>query len=125
MKTFKMLLIVIIFTCTACTPHIRFLPEKSVLNDAVLHQPYSAKINIIGRPVISKSFGSDFYPSDSGLYLEPCGGTALTKFNCVLIKGIPVKPGLVTLRIVGSGYIAMFEKAPHFDKTYTINVLDH
>lgn len=125
MKIFKILLITIIFTCTACTPHIGFLPEKSVLNDAVLHQPYSVKINIIGRPVISKSFGSEFYPSGSGLYLESCGETVLTKFNCVLIKGTPVKSGLVTLRLVGSGYIAMFESAPHFDKTYTINVLDH
>lgn len=109
---------------TSCSQHFSFLPENPRLRDAVVHQPYSAKISIIGRPVISKSFGSDFYPSDSGLYLEPCGRTVLTKFNCVLIKGIPVKPGLVTLQLVGSGYIAMFEKAPYFDKTYTINIVD-
>lgn len=130
----KIHVIIIGLLLTSCSRHVSFLPENPRLHDAVVHQPYSAKINIFGAPVINPGIVLRLNPEDSGLTIKYCqiptwrmsDKTSDTRdLNCILVQGTPVKPGIVTFVVGGGVYGSMFVSATRFKQTYTINVLDH
>jgi hypothetical protein len=130
----KIFILMMTICLTSCSRHVSFLPENPTLHDAVVHQPYSAKINIFGAPVISPGIVLRLNPEGTGLTIKYCqipewrmsDKTSDTRdLNCILIQGTPVKTGIVTFVVGGGVYGSMFESPTSFDKTYTINVLDH
>jgi hypothetical protein len=44
----KIFILMMTVCLTSCSQHFSFLPENPRLHDAVVHQPYSAKITIFG-----------------------------------------------------------------------------
>ncbi|NMP28268.1 hypothetical protein GW590_15505 [Rahnella sp. SAP-1] len=120
----KMLIVLFLLGLSACTLHAEFSPQSNKLHNATVGIPYNEKINIIGGAVTSldsagrKRFVGDITPVDSGLYLQYCNNSPAN--NCVQIKGVPVKPGLVKIRVHGGLYGTNFSVGSEFDKTYTI-----
>ena len=130
----KVFILMMTVCLTSCGQHFSFLTENPRLHDAVVHQPYSAKITIFGAPVVSPGIVLRLNPEDTGLTIKYCqipewrmsDKTSDTRdLNCIQVQGTPVKTGVVTFLVAGCGYAHMFESSKEFEKTYTINVLDH
>lgn len=129
----KIFILMMTVYLTSCSRHVSFLPENPRLHDAVVHQPYSAKINIFGAPVVNPGIVLRLNPEDTGLTIKYCpipewrmsDITSDTRvLNCILVQGTPVKPGIVTFVVGGGVYGSMFVSATRFKKTYTINIVD-
>ncbi|MCU6677059.1 hypothetical protein [Leclercia tamurae] len=118
--------IFISFTVTACTLHADVTPDGNSLNDAIVGSPYANEININGGAVSSlysngkERFVGEITPSDTGLTLRYCNDSPA--HNCVRIQGVPVKPGIVTVRVSGGLFGTNVATGGEFDKTYTIKI---
>ena len=127
----RLLLIVFsILILSGCTLRAEFSPEKNELNDALVGAPYYAQINIFGGNVATltnshgdREFVGNISPSDTGLYLAHCNNDKHDN-NCLQIRGIPTKKGVIKVRVSGFFNVAMFQKSSEFDKTYTITIKD-
>lgn len=129
----KIFILMMTICLTSCSQHFSFLPENPRLHDAVVHQPYSAKITIFGAPVISPGIELRLSPENTGLTIKYCPipewrmsdkTTDTRDLNCIQVQGTPVKTGVVTFLVAGGGYAHMFESSTRFKKTYTINIVD-
>lgn len=116
------------FILSGCTLHANFLPSNERLNDAIVGVPYNAQINISGGNVAiladskgNRVFVGHIYPPDMGLYLQHCNDDQYNN-NCVQIRGVPIKEGLIKVRVSGFFNVAMLQTSNDFDKTYTIMV---
>ena len=67
-------------------------------------------------------FVGEITPSDTGLTLIYCNDSPT--HNCVMIQGVPVKPGIVTVRVLGGFFGTNVATGGEFDKTYTIKIKD-
>lgn len=111
---------------SACTPKADFTPEKESLNEAKVGVPYLSQINIFGGRVLSYDiYGrqvivGDIYPVDIGLHVQYCDEDELN--NCIQIRGIPTKAGVVKVRVHGGLGGGMLSKSGEFDKTYIIMI---
>lgn len=120
--------IFISFTVSACTLHADVTPDGNSLNDAIVGTPYASEININGGAVSSldysgkERFVGEITPSDTGLTLRYCNDSPA--HNCVRIQGVPVKPGIVTVRVSGGLFGTNVATGGEFDKTYTIKIKD-
>lgn len=119
-----------LFILSGCTLHAEFYPEKNELKDAIVGVPYYAQINIRGGHVATltnshgdREFVGDIHPEDAGLYLGNCNNDKYDN-NCVQIKGIPTKKGMIKVRVSGFFNVAMFQKSSEFDKTYILRIKD-
>lgn len=116
----------VLFTLSACTLHADVTPDGNVLNDAIVGTPYVSEININGGAVSSldangkERFVGDISPSDTGLNLKYCNDSPA--HNCIRIQGVPVKPGMVTVRVSGGLFGTNVATGGEFDKTYTIKI---
>ncbi|WP_313110304.1 hypothetical protein [Atlantibacter sp.] len=120
--------IFISFSVSACTLHADVTPDGNSLNDAIIGTQYASEININGGAVSSLDFNGkerfvgELTPSDTGLTLRYCNDSPA--HNCVRIQGVPVKQGIVTVRISGGLFGTNVATGGHFDKTYTITIKD-
>lgn len=119
-----------IFILSGCTLRAEFAPEKNELYDALVGAPYYAQINILGGNVATltnshgdREFVGNISPSDTGLYLAHCNNDKYDN-NCIKIRGVPTKKGVIKVKVSGFFNVAMFQKSSEFDKTYTITVKD-
>ena len=128
----KIFILMMTICLTSCSQHFSFLPENPRLRDAVVHQPYSAKITIFGASVAGSGNSLRLNPEDTGLTIKYCqipawrmsDKTSDTRnLNCIQVQGTPVKTGVVTFLVAGGGYTHMFGRSTRFKKTYTINIL--
>ncbi len=116
------------FALSACTLHADVTPDGNVLNDALVGTPYASEININGGAVSSLDFNGkerfvgEISPPDTGLTLRYCNDSPA--HNCVRIQGMPVKPGIVTVRVSGGLFGTNVATGGEFDKTYTITIKD-
>lgn len=120
----KKITLIIILSLTSCSKHVEFIPEKEVLNEGIVNHIYSERIHIIGGPVMDMNLNGMLKPEDSGLSLKTCEPGSAAEYNCLQIKGTPIKSGIITLDLGGGVYGNMFESAAGFDKTYTIKIID-
>lgn len=126
MKIFPV--IFISFAVSACTLHADVTPDGNSLNDAIVGAPYVIEININGGVVSSldssgkERFVGEIIPSDTGLTLSYCNDSPA--HNCVRIQGVPVKPGIVTIRVSGGLFGTNVATGGEFNKTYTIKIKD-
>ncbi|MEI2266701.1 hypothetical protein [Erwinia sp. CGal63] len=124
MKNFFIAFISILLS--ACTLHADVTPAGNVLNDATVGIPYNSEINIIGGAVSSldyngkKRFIGEITPSDTGLSLQYCNDSPAR--NCVRVQGVPVKPGIVNVRVSGGLFGTNVATGGRFDKTYTFKI---
>lgn len=123
-----MLFIFSLFLLSACTLRAKITPDGYSLQDAMVDSSYSSEINIHGGAVFSldangkEKFIGEIEPSDIGLYLQYCNDSPA--HNCVQVKGIPVRPGIVKVRIWGGLFGTNLSTGSRFDKTYTITIKD-
>ncbi|QJQ14636.1 hypothetical protein D6T76_03580 [Enterobacter hormaechei] len=121
-------IIFISFSISACILHADVASDGNSLNDAIVGTPYASEININGGAVSSldssgkERFVGEITPSDTGLTLRYCNDSPA--HNCVRIQGVPVKPGIVTVRISGGLFGTNVATGGEFDKTYTIKIKD-
>ncbi|MFK3912815.1 hypothetical protein ACI2JI_12090 [Enterobacter cancerogenus] len=122
------IVISISFAVSACTLHADVTPDGNSLNDAVVGTPYASEININGGAVSSldsngkERFVGEITPSNTGLTLRYCNDSPA--HNCVRIQGVPVKPGIITVRVSGGLFGTNVATGGDFDKTYTIKIKD-
>lgn len=113
---------------SACILHADITPYGNSLNDATIGRFYASEININGGAVSSldsngkERFVGEIIPSDTGLTLRYCNDSPA--HNCVRIQGVPVKPGVVTIRVSGGLFGTNVATGGEFDKTYTITIKD-
>lgn len=113
---------------SACSLQAEFTPEKEILNDAIVGTPYYNQINIFGGIVLSydvygkQVIAGDIHPDDLGLHLQYCDNDEFN--NCIQIRGVPTKAGIVKVRVHGGLGGGMLSKSGDFDKTYTITIKD-
>ncbi|MGR7122145.1 hypothetical protein ACU62C_22980 [Klebsiella aerogenes] len=118
--------IFISFAVSACTLHTDVTPDGNSLNDAIVGTSYASEININGGAVSSldssgkERFVGEITPSDTGLTLRYCNDSPA--HNCVRVQGVPVKPGIVTVRVSGGLFGTNVATGGEFDKTYTIKI---
>lgn len=124
------LIVFSIFFLSGCTLRAEFSPEKNELKDALVGATYYAQINIFGGNVVTltnshgdREFVGSISPSDTGLYLARCNNDKYDN-NCLQIRGVPTKKGVIKVRVSGFFSVAMFQKSSEFNKTYTITVKD-
>ncbi|EAO2687126.1 hypothetical protein E2X65_18665 [Salmonella enterica] len=116
------------FVVSACTLHADVTPDGNSLDDAIVGVLYASQININGGAVSSldssgkESFVGEIIPSDTGLILRYCNDSPA--HNCVRIQGVPVKSGIVTVRVAGGLFGTNVATGGEFDKTYTITIKD-
>lgn len=126
----KKLIVLLVLILCGCRNSPTFTPSGKSLTDAMLGQPYLTKIEIKNGIVVIDSFHSKFDESETGLYVENClyspelkmKGTAGKNFNCALVKGIPVRSGIIHLTISGGLHGSMLSSSTRFEKTYSITV---
>ncbi len=112
------------FLLSACVLHADVTPDGNVLNSAIVGIPYASEININGGAVSSldsngkEIFVGEITPSDTGLVLRYCNDSPA--HNCVKIQGVPVKPGVVYVRVSGGLFGTNVATGGEFDKTYEI-----
>ncbi|MDM6966306.1 hypothetical protein QUG47_27190, partial [Klebsiella michiganensis] len=86
------------------------------------------QINIFGGIVLSydiygkQVIAGDIHPDNLGLHLQYCDDDEFN--NCIQIRGIPTKAGIVKVRVHGGLGGGMLSKSGDFDKTYTITIKD-
>ena len=120
--------IFISFLVSACTLHADVTPDGNSLNDAIVGTLYASEININGGAVSSlyssgkERFVGEMTPPDTGLTLRYCNNSPA--HNCVRVQGVPVKPGIVTVRVSGGLFGTNVATGGEFDKTYTIKIKD-
>ncbi|WP_278809228.1 hypothetical protein [Obesumbacterium proteus] len=113
---------------SACTLHADVTPYSNSLSDATVGIFYASEININGGAVAALDFNGkerfvgEINPSDTGLILRYCNDSPA--HNCIRIQGIPVRPGIVTVRVSGGLFGTNVAKGEEFDKTYTIKIKD-
>ena len=124
----KLLTVFCLLILSGCTLHAEFSPEKKELNDGLVGESYYAQINVFGGNVatLTNSHGDrellgNISPSDMGLYLTRCDNDKYDN-NCIQVKGVPTKTGIIKVRISGFFNVAMLQKSSEFDKTYTITI---
>jgi hypothetical protein len=120
----RILFSVLTLTLTACSMSVKVSPKNSQLSDAQVGKQYFSRIEITGGRVTENGIPGEITPKDNGLYLKSCEPLSVTKNNCIQITGIPEKQAPSELRWQGA-FMALCSSANRFDKTYTINVLDH
>ncbi|MEE3661686.1 hypothetical protein V2I52_07035 [Brenneria sp. g21c3] len=114
----------ILFILSACVLHADVTPDGNVLNDAIVGTPYVSEININGGAVFSldsnrkEKFVGEIIPSDTGLTLKYCNDSPA--HNCVRVQGVPVKSGVVNVRVSGGLFGTNVAIGGRFDKTYKI-----
>jgi len=125
-----LLTLVFLISLFGCTLRAEFSPEKNNLNDAIVGEPYYAQIDILGGNVATlTNFHGDresvgnISPDDIGLYITHCNNDKYDN-NCLQIRGVPTKKGLIKVKVSGFFNVGMFQKSSEFDKTYTITVKD-
>lgn len=120
--------IFISFAVSACTLHADVTPDGNSLNDAIVGTSYASEININGGAVSAldssgkEKFVGEITPSDTGFTLRYCNDSPA--HNCVRVQGVPVKPGIVTVRVSGGLFGTNVATGGEFDKTYTIKIKD-
>ncbi|MEG1211060.1 MAG: hypothetical protein RSE29_08060 [Leclercia sp.] len=113
---------------SACTLHADITPYGHSLKDATVGTFYASEININGGAVSSldsngkERFVGEIIPSATGLTLRYCNDSPA--HNCVRIQGVPVKPGIVTVRVSGGVFGTNVATGGEFDKTYFIKIKD-
>ncbi|MGX5098874.1 hypothetical protein [Enterobacter cloacae] len=118
--------IFISFVVSACTLYADITPYGNSLNDAIVGTPYISEVNINGGAVSSldssgkERFVGEITPSDTGLTLRYCNDSPA--HNCVRIQGVPVKPGIVTVRVSGGLFGTNVATGGEFNKTYTLKI---
>ena len=111
---------------TSCTLPADITPKGNKLEDAIVGVPYTSEIKILGGAVFSldsngeDKFPGEITPSNTGLSLEYCNDSPA--HNCVTIKGVPAKPGLVYVHVSGGLFGTNIATGGKFDKTYIIMV---
>ncbi|MCM7834214.1 hypothetical protein [Enterobacter asburiae] len=120
--------IFISFSVSACTLHADVTPDGNSLNDAIVGTLYASEININGGAVSSldssgkERFVGEMTPPDTGLTLRYCNDSPA--HNCIRVQGVPVKPGIVTVRVSGGLFGTNVATGGEFDKTYIIKIKD-
>ena len=120
--------ICISFSVSACTLHADVTPDGNSLNDAIVGMPYVSELKINGGAVSSldsngkEKFVGEITPSDTGLTLRYCNDSPA--HNCVRVQGVPIKSGIVTVRVSGGLFGTNVATGGEFDKTYTIKIKD-
>ncbi|MCK7355847.1 hypothetical protein L8O13_01355 [Enterobacter roggenkampii] len=120
--------IFISFSVSACTLHADVTPDGNSLNDAIVGTLYASEININGGAVSSldssgkERFVGEMTPPDTGLTLRYCNDSPA--HNCIRVQGVPVKSGIVTVRVSGGLFGTNVATGGEFDKTYTIKIKD-
>jgi len=116
------------FLLSACVLHADVIPDGHVLSNATVGTPYASEININGGAVSSldsngkERFVGEITPSDTGLFLRYCNDSPA--HNCVRVQGVPVKPGVVYVRVSGGLFGTNVATGGEFDKTYIITIKD-
>lgn len=111
---------------SACSLKVSVVPVGKVLSDAEIGKPYSTDIIITGGAVFSlDSSGKDKFigeiaPSDTGLALKYC--TDAPGHNCIRVYGVPMKSGIVHIRVSGGLFGTNVTSGSRFDKTYQITI---
>lgn len=135
MNSSRLLLIIITFGISACSPKVEYIPDGKILKAATVGKPYFFKIDILGGAVIGGperrvGFVS---PDNSGIFLRNCPMdewriSAKTRdphnYNCVEIYGTPTKSGELKINIGGGMYGSMIAPASEFSKEYTLKVVE-
>lgn len=122
----KLSVVCITSLLSACVLHADVTPYGSSLADAVVGKAYSSEIIIKGGAVSAldengkERFVGEITPSDTGLTLSYCNDSPA--HNCVRVQGVPVKHGIVTIRISGGLFGTNVATGGEFDKTYTIRI---
>ncbi|WP_200845745.1 hypothetical protein [Klebsiella pneumoniae] len=99
----KLSVVCITSLLSACVLHADVTPYGSSLADAVVGKAYSSEIIIKGGAVSAldengkERFVGEITPSDTGLTLSYCNDSPA--HNCVRVQGVPVKHGIVTIRM--------------------------
>lgn len=121
-------IVFISFVLSACVLHADVTPDGDFLNDAIVGTPYASEININGGAVFSldsngkERFVGEITPPDTGLTLSYCNDSPAQ--NCIRIQGVPVRPGIITMRVSGGLFGTNVATGGRFDKTYTITIKD-
>ncbi|MCT6516364.1 MULTISPECIES: hypothetical protein [Enterobacterales] len=122
----KIFIICISLLFTACTLNADITPYGNSLPDARIGIFYTSEINITGGAVSTldsngrERFVGEIIPSDVGLSLKYCNDSPA--HNCIKIQGIPVKSGIVTVRVYGGLFGTNIATGGEFDKTYSIRI---
>lgn len=126
MKLFYAMLLSL--TLSSCTLRASITPEGDALKDATVGVSYYDEINIIGGRAftlnsdgITERFVGSISPDNLGLYIQRCDGDEDNN-NCVQIRGVPTKAGVVTVRVSGSLFGTNISSGSSFDKTFTLIV---
>lgn len=122
----KIPFLVCLFVLSACALRADVTPDGNVLHDATVGSNYSSDININGGAVFSldsngkERFVGEITPSNTGLSLQYCNDTPAN--NCVRVQGVPVKSGVVNVRVSGGLFGTNVATGGRFDKTYKITI---
>lgn len=122
----KIFIVCISSLFSACTLNADITPYGNSLPDARIGTFYTSEINIIGGAVSAldsngrERFVGEIIPSDVGLSLKYCNDSPA--HNCIKIQGIPVKSGIVTVRVYGGLFGTNIATGGEFDKTYSIRI---
>ncbi|WP_318367884.1 hypothetical protein [Enterobacter sp.] len=121
----KLIVVFSFLLLTGCALQANYIPENSQLKDAEVGVPYYGQINILGGFVSAINRHGEEVLADkiittehTGLYVQQCNNSMGN--NCIQIRGVPTKPGLVKVRVAGGLSGGMFSSGARFNKTYTI-----
>lgn len=86
----------------------------------------SIRTNLEENPefLAEKNTKINVYPSDMGLHVEFNNKrrNGLSIYNFIVIKGVPLKSGEVSITISGHTYGSMYTKSCEFNKVYLLRV---
>ncbi|WP_318367883.1 hypothetical protein [Enterobacter sp.] len=122
----KLIIVFPFFLLTGCALEASYIPEDSQLKDAEVGMPYYSQIYVLGGRASSISFHGKktligkLSHRETGLYVQPCEDEMDN--NCVQIRGVPTKVGVVKVRVAGGLSGGMLSSGGSFDKTYTITI---
>jgi len=127
----KLILFPFLILIVSCSSNeISFIPSDNTLPDAKAGVAYEQQIsigtNLEGKPefLTEKNTKINIYPSDMGLHVEVNNKRrdGLGIYNFLVVKGVPLKPGAVSITISGHTYGSMYTKSSKFNKVYLLKI---
>ena len=122
---YHLMLIIGFFLTTVLTGCLCYKPEvrPKTLPNALLGNPYYAKIEVFGGYTDQDNFYYDIQPEKSGLELSPKGlGTKRVSYNDLEVKGTPKVAGTITIKLYGNTYGTNTCVGKPYKRVYTIKV---
>ena len=121
-----LMLIIVLFLATVltgcfCMQKMEVRPKS--LPNAILGNPYYAKIEVFGGIVIDEFFTYHIKPAKSGLELSaPFKFGSRVSYNDLEVKGTPKVAGTITIELSGGTYGTNTCPGKPYNKVYTIKV---